>query len=306
MSGIVASRSHAVKTVRSDRKGAPDPWLRRSRRRWALLLIPVFAVLLAVFILPMINLGLKSLHPYMGPGSEGTALTLSNYIAFLSRAFYWQLLGWTALLGLIVVACSLVLALPLSYFLARTRSRWKQLFLLVVIAPMLVSVVIRNLGWLPILGQNGIVNWIWLTTGLGTEPLHLVDNYIGVVIGLIHALLPFMILTLISVIQRIPPELEEASISLGVKPVGTFWRVVLPLALPGIIAGSLLVFTLTISAYTTPMVMGGGRVIVVSTYIQQQVSTLLNYPNGATVSMVLLALVVILSITSLRLGKTKA
>jgi putative spermidine/putrescine transport system permease protein len=108
------------------------------------------------------------------------------------------------------------------------------------------------------------------------------------------------------VIQRIPPELEEASISLGVKPLGTFWRIVLPLARPGIIAGSLLVFTLTISAYTTPAVMGGGRVIVVSTYIQQQVSTLLNYPNGATVSMVLLALVVLLSIASLRLGKTEA
>lgn len=280
--------------------------LRRMRRRWAYLLLPVLVVLLIVFILPMINLGLKSLHPYAGPGIEGSAITLRNYVAFLSDSLYWQLLGWTSVLGIIVVACSLVFALPLSYFLVRTTSRWKQFFLLLVIAPMLISVVIRNLGWLPILGQNGLINWIWLNAHLGKEPLHLLDNYTGVVIGLVHALLPFMVLTLISVIQRIPPELEEASISLGVRPVVTFVRIVLPLALPGIIAGSLLVFTLTISAYTTPAVMGGGRVIVVSTYIQQQVSTLLNYPNGATVSMVLLALVVLLSIASLRLGKTEA
>lgn len=278
----------------------------RMKRRWAYLLLPVLVVLLGVFILPMVNLGLKSLHPYAGPGSEGPAITLRNYVTFVSDPFYWQLLGWTSILGCIVVACSLVLALPLSYFLARTTSRWKQLFLLLVIAPMLISVVIRNLGWLPILGQNGLINWVWLNAHLGKEPLHLLDNYIGVVIGLVHALLPFMVLTLISVIQRIPPELEEASISLGVRPIVTFVRVVLPLALPGIVAGSLLVFTLTISAYTTPAVMGGGRVIVVSTYIQQQVSTLLNYPNGATVSMVLLALVVVLSIASLRLGKTEA
>jgi putative spermidine/putrescine transport system permease protein len=290
----------------NDRKIFRRVLLSPVKRRWAYLLLPVLMVLLIVFILPMINLGLKSLHPYTGLGSEGSELTLSNYIAFLSQPFYWQLLGWTSILGVIVVACSLVFALPLSYFLARTKSRWKQFFLLLIIAPMLVSVVIRNLGWLPILGQNGLVNWIWLNADLGKEPLHLLDNYIGVVIGLVHALLPFMVLTLISVIQRIPPELEEASISLGVKPLGTFWRIVLPLARPGIIAGSLLVFTLTISAYTTPAVMGGGRVIVVSTYIQQQVSTLLNYPNGATVSMVLLALVVLLSIASLRLGKTEA
>ena len=278
----------------------------RTKRHWAYLLIPVFIVLLVVFILPMINLGFQSLYPYTGPGSEGSTITLNNYVNFLTQPFYWQLIGWTSVMGLVVVVCSLVLALPLSYFLARIESRWKPFLLLLVIAPMLVSVVIRNLGWLPILGQNGLINWIWLNLGPGKTPLLLLDNYFGVVIGLVHALLPFMVLTLVTVIQRIAPELKEASINLGVPPSRTFLRIVFPLALPGIIASSLIVFTLSISAYTTPAVMGGGRVIVVSTYIQQQVSTLLNYPNGATVAMVLLALVVILSIASMRLGKTGA
>jgi putative spermidine/putrescine transport system permease protein len=293
-------------TGASETSTDPGNPLGRPKWRFAYLLAPVLVVLLVVFILPAVNLGLKSLHPYTGPGSVGSELTLRNYVAFLSEPFYWQLVGWTSVLGLVVVACCLVLALPLSHFLARTTSRWKQFFLLLVIAPMLVSVVIRNLGWLPILGQNGFVNWIWLHGHFGSEPLHLLDNYFGVVVGLVHALLPFMVLTLVSVIQRIPPELEEASINLGMRPLETFVRVVLPLAAPGIIASSLVVFTLTISAYTTPAIMGGGRVIVVSTYIQQQVSTLLNYPKGATVSVILLGLVVVLSVMSLRLGKTEA
>ena len=274
------------------------------RTAYFAILLPALAVLCAVFVLPMVDLGVMSLHPYAGPGAIGTAFSVGNYVSFFSQSLYWQLLGWTAVLGLIVVVCSLVLALPLSYFIARTKSRWKQFFLMLIIAPMLVSVVIRNLGWLPILGQDGMINWVW--RGLGQEPLHLLDNYAGVVIGLIHALLPFMVLTLIAVIQRIAPELEEASISLGVGPLKTFVRIVLPLAAPGIVAGSLIVFTLTISAYTTPAIMGGGRVVVVSTYIQQQVSSLLDYPNGATVSIVLLALVAVLSVVSLRLGKTEA
>jgi putative spermidine/putrescine transport system permease protein len=276
------------------------------RTAYLLILAPALAVLCAVFVLPMIDLGLMSLHPYSGPGSVGTATTVHNYLSFFSQSLYWQLLGWTSVLGLIVVAFTLVLALPLSYFLARTNSSWKQFFLLLIIAPMLVSVVIRNVGWLPILGENGMINWLWLNSGIGHTPLRLIDNYIGVVIGLVNALLPFMVLTLIAVIQRIGPELEEASINLGVSPLVTFGRIVLPLALPGIIAGSLIVFALAISAYTTPAVMGGGRVIVVSTYIQQQVSSLLDYPNGATVSVVLLVMVAALSVISLRLGKTAA
>jgi len=271
--------------------------------RWGYLLLPALGVLLLVFVLPMINLGTKSLHLSTGPGREAADYTLQNYLAFFSDSLYWELLGWTSALGALVTVCTLVSALPLSYFLARTQSRLRPILLLLVIAPMLVSVVIRNLGWLPILGDHGFVNWLVLRSGAATEPFRLINNLLGVIIGLVHALLPFMVLTLTAVIQRIAPELEEASVSLGARPLATFFRVVLPLALPGIVAGSLLVFSLSISAYTTPALMGGGRIVVMATYIQQQVSTLLDYAKGATVSMILLVWVSALSIIALRFGK---
>jgi putative spermidine/putrescine transport system permease protein len=273
-------------------------------RRWGWLLVPALLMLLPAFLLPMILLATRSLHASAGLGQESTRLTLGNYAAFLSKAFYWRLLGNTSLLGVSVAGVTLVLALPLSYFLARTRSQWRATFMLIVIAPMLVSVVIRNLGWLTILGSQGVVNWILIHSGVTELPVPLINNMTGVVIGLVHALLPFMILTLTTVLQRIDPALEEASISLGVPPLLTFWRVVMPLVLPGVVAGCLLVFGLTISAYTTPALMGGGRVVVMATYIQQQVSTLLDYARGATASVVLVAWVCALSIISMRLGRT--
>jgi putative spermidine/putrescine transport system permease protein len=233
-------------------------------------------------------------------------LTLANYAAFITDPFYWSLLGWTSLLGLFVVGCALALAMPVAYFLARTRTRWRAALLLLVIAPMLVSVVIRNLGWIPVLSEGGVVNSLLLALGVVSAPLRLFNNFLGVMIGLVHAFLPFLILTLTTVIQRIDPQIEEASINLGAGPLGTFWRVVLPLARPGIIAGSLIVFTLAVSAYTTPAVMGGGQVIVMSTYVQQEIGTLLDYATGATVAVVLLAWGAVLSVLALKLGKASA
>jgi putative spermidine/putrescine transport system permease protein len=189
-----------------------------------------------------------------------------------------------------------------SYVLARTRSRWRGLLLFLVVAPLLVSAVVRNIGWFPILSNSGLVNWLLLKSGLISQPLALISNLTGVVIGLVHALLPFMILTLTTVIQRIEPELEEAAASLGAGPLRTFVHVLLPLSLPGIIGGSLLVFTMAIAAYTTPVIMGGNRVLVMATFIGQQFRTVLDYPLGATSAAVLMVLAGLLSVIALRLG----
>ncbi len=276
------------------------------KRAWGFLLLPALAVLAAAFLMPLANLGMKSLHLFAGPGREQPGLTLENYIAFLEDPFNWGLLGWTSLLGLLVVGISLVLGLPVAYFLARTKTRWRPVLFLLVIAPMLVSVVIRNLGWIPILSESGVVNSLLIALGLVSQPLKLFNNLAGVVIGLVHAFLPFLILTLATVIQRIDPQIEEASINLGAGPFETFCRVVLPLTRPGLIAGSLIVFTLAVSAYTTPAVMGGGRVLVMSTYVQQQIGTLLDYATGATVAIVLLVWGAFLSILALRFSKAEA
>jgi putative spermidine/putrescine transport system permease protein len=165
--------------------------------------------------------------------------------------------------------------------------------------------VVRNIGWFPILSNEGLVNWLLLKSGLISTPLPLISNFTGVVIGLIHALLPFMILTLTTVVQRIEPELEEAAANLGAGPLRRFTQVLLPLSLPGIVGGLLLVFTMAIAAYTTPVIMGGNRILVMATFIGQQFRTVLDYPLGATSAAILMLLAGILSLLALRFGASR-
>lgn len=244
---------------------AQPRWL--PKHGWGGLIVPALLVLLLVFVLPIGQLAVNSFHAKAGPGMIDPSWTLDNYIRFLTDPFYYGVLFETFLLGIIVVSICLVIGFPVAYFLARTRSRWRSTLIFVVVSPLLISVVIRNLGWLPVLGSSGVINWVLISLGILDEPVQLINNYIGVVVGLTHALSPFMILSLMTVIQRIEPEIEEASINLGASPFETLWRIVVPLSRPGVLAGYLLMFTVVLSAFTTPGMMGGNRVLVMSTYI---------------------------------------
>jgi putative spermidine/putrescine transport system permease protein len=270
--------------------------------KWVLLSLPMVVTLAVVFAIPIACLIYLSFFASTGPAAVGDEPTLENYRHFLTDPFYFRILFNTLWLGVVVVACSLVIGYPTSYFLARTRSRWRGFLLFLVVAPLLVSAVVRNIGWFPILSDSGLVNGLLLKSGLISRPLALINNTTGVVIGLVHALLPFMILTLATVIQRIEPDLEEAAASLGAGPWRTFVHVMLPLSLPGVIGGSLLVFTMAIAAYTTPVIMGGGRILVMSTFIGQQFRTVLDYAQGATSAAVLMVLAGLLSLLALRFG----
>jgi len=262
-------------------------------------------VLAIVFAVPIVCLIALSFFSMTGPATVGDELTLENYRAFFTDPFYFKIMLNTFWLAGTVVLCCLVIGYPVSYFLARTQSRWRGLLLFMVVAPLLVSAVVRNIGWFPILSDSGLVNWVLLQSGLVTTPLQLIVNLTGVVIGLVHALLPFMILTLTTTIQRIEPELEEAAANLGAGPLRTFAHVLLPLSLPGIVGGALLVFTMAIAAYTTPVLMGGNRVLVMATFIGQQFRTVLDYALGATSAAVLMVLAGLLSLLALRLGASR-
>jgi putative spermidine/putrescine transport system permease protein len=270
------------------------------------MLLPMLATLALVFIVPIGCLLLLSFHNMTGPAQVGDQFTLENYLSFFTDRFYLKVLYNTFWLGAVVVICCLLIGYPVSYCLARTRSRWRGLLLFLVVSPLLVSAVVRNIGWFPILSNAGLVNWLLLTSGLASQPVALISNLTGVVIGLVHALLPFMILTLTTVIQRIEPELEEAAANLGAGPIRTFVQVLLPLSLPGVIGGSLLVFTMAIAAYTTPVIMGGNRVMVMATFIGQQFRTVLDYALGATAAAVLMLLVALLAALAIRLGAQRA
>jgi putative spermidine/putrescine transport system permease protein len=270
------------------------------------MLLPMLATLALVFIVPIGCLLLLSFHNMTGPAQVGDQFTLENYLSFFTDRFYLKVLYNTFWLGAVVVICCLLIGYPVSYCLARTRSRWRGLLLFLVVSPLLVSAVVRNIGWFPILSNAGLVNWLLLTSGLASQPVALISNLTGVMIGLVHALLPFMILTLTTVIQRIEPELEEAAANLGAGPIRTFVQVLLPLSLPGVIGGSLLVFTMAIAAYTTPVIMGGNRVMVMATFIGQQFRTVLDYALGATAAAVLMLLVALLTALAIRLGAQRA
>jgi putative spermidine/putrescine transport system permease protein len=273
----------------------------RERSGWELWLLPMLATLAFVFAIPIIILISVSFHSMSGPAEVSGEITIANYREFATDSFLLRVLTDTLWLGCMVVGCCLALAYPISYFLARRQSRWRGMLLFLVISPLLISAVVRNIGWFPILNKSGLINWILINLGIISAPLNLIGNYTGVVIGLVHALLPFMILTLMTVIQRIDVDLEEAAANLGAGPLQSFFRVLLPLSLPGVIGGSLLVFALAISAYTTPVIMGGGRVLVMATYIAQQFRTVLDYGMGATAAAVLMIAASMLTIGAIRL-----
>lgn len=272
----------------------------------ALLVLPAVIVLVAVFLLPIAHLSTNSFYPHKTLGQVGDQLTLENYGRFISDPFYLSILFYTFWLGFIVVTACLVLGYPAAYVLARMRSRWRGFLIFFVVAPLLISTVVRNLGWFPILSGSGLVNWILGSLGLIDEPLKLANNFTGVVIALTHALLPFMILVLMTVIQQIDPEIEEAAINLGASPLETFFRVVLRLSRPGLLAGYLLVFTMAISAFTTPAMMGGKRVLVMATFIEQQMRTVLNYAFGSTAAVVLMVVAAVLTLIAIRRGAEEA
>jgi putative spermidine/putrescine transport system permease protein len=172
--------------------------------------------------------------------------------------------------------------------LARTKSRWRTILLVLAIAPLLTADVVRVYGWLVILSPSGLVNSALLAVGVIQQPLTLVYNQTGAFIGLVEILMPYAILTLFSALVSYDPSLEEAAMSLGGTRTVTFLRVTLPLSLPVIALTSLLLFVLTISSYVTPSVLGGGRVFLIATEIYRQASLVINWPLASALGVILL------------------
>lgn len=271
-----------------------------------LLLLPTGVALLVFFFLPIFFLFLLSLRKYI-IGTPPSPLTLANYFHFFRDPFYLDILWSTLKLGLAVTGITLVFGYPVAYFLVRTRLPAKNWLRLAVITPLLVSVVIRTYGWLILLSDRGLVNQALVGWGLVDHPVKLLFTYNGVLIGLTHVFLPFMILSLVGVIENINPSLEEAAENLGANWVRRFVWITLPLSLPGIFAGSLLVFSLSIAAYVTPELLGGPSLLVLSTMVYQQIMVVLDWGFGAAIAAILLlvALMVIFAYTKI-LGFGKA
>lgn len=258
------------------------------------LLSPSVLVLLAVFVAPLLFLVPTSLHPYVPGEGIGTEWTLKNYTDILGDSFYLRIIGRTLALGLIVVLATAIIGYPLAYFLARTRSRLRPWLIILVVFPLLLNLVVRSFGWIVLLANRGLIN-DWLRAAeIIEKPIKLLFNFSGLLIGLTHIFLPFMILVLIGTIQNISRDVEDAASTLGATRREVFLKVTLPLSLPGILSGAILVFVLTISALVTPRLLGGPTYQVMSTLIFDEFLKVLNWPRGAAMAFILTAIVLVL------------
>lgn len=262
-----------------------------SPRRWNWLVLPMLLAYLASFVPALVTFSLMSFHPSAGIAAVGPEWTLQNYVRVLTDSLYLNALGRTLQLGGLTVLGTLVVGFPLAYLIARYPTPFSLGLFTLLYVSSLTSIVIRGLGWITLLGNNGPINRALLSSGMIAEPVAFMGNVYGASIAMVHYMLPFMVLTLIPVVQSIEPALEEAAAGLG----ASFWRiarsVVIPLALPGIVAGSLLVFAMTIGAFVIPRMIGGTTMHLMSLLIDQQMLTVFNYALGATLAFILLVLV---------------
>lgn len=252
---------------------------------WARLLVGAPLIFMfAFFIVPFAVVVLDSFRTKEGQ------LTFDNYAKALGEIYYWDTLFLTFKLSLFVVGLTFLIGYPLAYFIVRhVRSRLvRSLLYIVVITPLFTSNIVRAFGWMVLLGRRGLVNDALQSFGITDGPLPLLYGQFSIVLGLTYIMAPFMVLTVASVLQNIDRSVEEASYDLGASAWQTFTNVTLPLSLPGVVAGSLIVFTLSVSAYVTPSILSGGRQNVTSMLIFQQYGTILNFQFGAALAVVLL------------------
>lgn len=264
---------------------------RTARRTAWLLLSPALLFFALLFILPisvMLIFSVLSGNPFW---QDDVTFTLENYARMVADSYYAEALLSTVLLGLYVTAASVVIAYPLALRLARLRSPgWRTALLIAVLSPMMTGMVVRTFAWMTLLADRGVINTALMDAGLIAGPLPLMYNTFGIVVAMTHIFVPFMVLTLVGVLGRIDLRVEQAARSLGASQLRTFWEVTLPLSMPGILAGSLLVFALTISSYVVPTLMGGFSFIGLPVLIYQQISSSFNPGFAAALGFVLLAM----------------
>ncbi len=251
--------------------------------RWAWLTLPTIAFLVVFFVAPLILMSLRSVTD---PPNAG----LANYAEFFGSEADVRVLINTFYIATISTIVCLVIGYPYAYLMNVVRPRVAGLLLIAVLLPFWSSLLVRTFAWEVILRDTGVINSILLNWGVIDKPLTLMRNTLGVIIGMSQILLPFMVLPLYTVMRRIDPELTRAAANLGAPPFAAFRRVFLPLSLPGVIAGSLLVFVLALGFYITPTILGSPRETMISRFIADQVQQRLNWGLASAMAVILMAL----------------
>lgn len=257
---------------------------RKEHTSMLLLLTPALVMVVVLLIMPLCWLAFQSVQTEEG-------FSLANYIRIFQESIYWDTFALTFKISFLVTILSIVMGFPIAYAASRLQGFWANLILICVILPFWTSVLVRAYAWLVLLQRRGLVNQTLMDLGIIDQPLTLMHNTTGTVIGTLHVMLPFMVLPLYSVMKKIPQDLMQASESLGAKPFYTFRRVFLPMAAPGVMAGSILVFVICLGFFITPELLGGGRTILVSMLVQRNVELYHAWGAASAVGLVLLFVV---------------
>ena len=265
------------------------------------LVVPAVLLLGVFLILPYISIVVMSFREASTSAVYGDGFTVAHYTSVITDPFVWGIVGRTLRTAAIVTVVTLILGYPVAYHLARTRSRWASLLYICVISPLLVGLVVRTFAWLIILSNSGVANSALKWAGLIDRPIMFLNTPLGVTIALIHVFLPFVILPLLGNLQAINPEVAMAGRSLGASRMRTFFKVTLPLSMPGIQAGAILVFVLSISAYVTPAMLGGSKGRTMAVLVVQYLVDNFRWPAGAALAIFMAAITISIIVIYLRL-----
>ena len=247
------------------------------------LLFPGIVLLCFFLVLPL----LSSLIPTVFPESS---FSLQLYIDFFKDSYFMAVLGRTLSISLIVTIFCAVLGLPAAYVISGVSKKWRGILIALTLFPLLTNSVIRSFAWITILGKNGVINNLLMMFGVINEPMSLLYTDFSIIIGSVYLFLPTMIMTLVGVLENIDDDLLEAAATLGLSPLKGFYKIILPLSLPGMIVGSILVFTGTLTAYTTPQLLGGNKKMMLATLLYQRATTLGDWTSASVIALVMIVI----------------
>lgn len=263
---------------------------RRGKGLTATALLAPAAIFVAICLLaPLAFLFRYSLNDFVATKKMMVeAVTIANYVKFFTDPYYTTILATTVRIAVMVTAACLLLGFPLAYVMARTQSRFKNVLIILTVLPLFVGNAVRSAGWMVVFGNKGFFNASLQGLGLIEKPIEIMYTEKAVIIGIIAVNLPFMVLTLQSVIEGIDRAVEEAAFSLGASPATMFRRVLWPLAMPGILAGTILCFILAMNAYATPFLLGGPLFKMMAPLVYNQFTQQANWPFGGAIAFILM------------------
>ncbi|WP_104656305.1 ABC transporter permease [Ralstonia insidiosa] len=249
---------------------------------------PALALFTVMLLVPLALSAVLSFNAFdADKGPIAGTFTFAHYLHVVQDPYYYEIFWRTLRVSALVTVVCILVGAPEAYILSRMGKPWRSIFLLVILAPLLISVVVRAFGWSMLLGPEGLINSVFKAIGIG--PVKLLYNETAIVIALVHVMLPFMVIPVWTSLQKLDPWVENAALSLSASHFTALRRVVLPQVMPGILSGSLIVFGLSASSFAIPGLLGGRRVKMVATLIYDEYLNELNWPLGAAIALILLA-----------------